>query len=177
IARVVFAPRRTTAKPSPHDHPDQPTGPALLAALRGLVLPTWSSSIRISSPNALMPSFPFSTSWRAWQPSNPKLALDSPDLRSPRPLVRTRDRSAVFAPAAPSRCGSPSERSHAMHRPDAKRLPEERRREIFLALVEAQDKDLGVPQSREAVARRFDLSVEEVRQIEREGLDASWPPL
>ena len=64
-----------------------------------------------------------------------------------------------------------------MHRPDAKRLPEERRREIFLALVESQDKDLGVPQSREAVARRFDLSVEEVRQIEREGLDASWPPL
>ena len=63
-----------------------------------------------------------------------------------------------------------------MHRPDAKRLPEERRREIFLALVEAQDKDLSVPQSREAVARRFDLSVEEVRQIEREGLDASWPP-
>ena len=64
-----------------------------------------------------------------------------------------------------------------MHRPDAKRLPEERRREIFLALVEAQDKDLGVPQSREAVARRFGLSVEDVRQIEREGLDASWPPL
>ena len=64
-----------------------------------------------------------------------------------------------------------------MNRPDAKRLPEERRREIFLALVEAQDKDLGVPQSREAVARRFDLSVEEVRQIEREGRDASWPPL
>ena len=45
------------------------------------------------------------------------------------------------------------------------------------ALVEAQDKDLGVPQSREAVARRFELSVQEVRQIEREGLDASWPPL
>jgi hypothetical protein len=64
-----------------------------------------------------------------------------------------------------------------MHRPDAIRLPEERRKEIFLALVEAQDKDLGVPQSREAVARRFDLSVEEVRQVEREGLDASWPPL
>jgi DNA-directed RNA polymerase sigma subunit (sigma70/sigma32) len=64
-----------------------------------------------------------------------------------------------------------------MHRPDANRLPEDRRREIFLALVEAQDKDLGVPQSREEVARRFDLSVEDVRQIEREGLDASWPPL
>jgi hypothetical protein len=64
-----------------------------------------------------------------------------------------------------------------MSPPDAKRLPEERRREVFLALVEAQDQDLGVPQSREAVARRFDLSVEEVRQIEREGLEATWPPL
>jgi hypothetical protein len=64
-----------------------------------------------------------------------------------------------------------------MSRLDAKCLPEERRREIFLALVEAQDGDLGVPRSREAVARRFELSVEEVRQIEREGLDASWPPL
>jgi hypothetical protein len=64
-----------------------------------------------------------------------------------------------------------------MHHPDAKHLPEDRRKEIFLALVEAQDRDLGVPQSREAIARRFDLSVEEVRQIEREGLDASWPPL
>jgi hypothetical protein len=44
------------------------------------------------------------------------------------------------------------------------------------ALDEAQDKDLGVPQSREAVASHFGLSVEDVRQIEREGLDASWPP-
>jgi DNA-directed RNA polymerase sigma subunit (sigma70/sigma32) len=61
--------------------------------------------------------------------------------------------------------------------PDAKRLPEERRREIFLALVEAQDRDQSVPQSREEVASRFNLSVAEVRQIEREGLDASWPPL
>lgn len=60
---------------------------------------------------------------------------------------------------------------------DAKRLPEERRKEVFLALVEAQDSDLGVPQSREQVARRFDLSAEEVRQIEREGLDECWPPL
>ncbi len=64
-----------------------------------------------------------------------------------------------------------------MHRADANRLPEERRREIFLALVEAQDEDPDVPRSREAVARRFELSVDEVRQIEREGLDATWPPL
>lgn len=64
-----------------------------------------------------------------------------------------------------------------MSRPETNRLPEDRRKEIFLALVEAQDKELGVLQSREDVARRFDLSVAEVRQIEREGLDSSWPPL
>jgi DNA-directed RNA polymerase sigma subunit (sigma70/sigma32) len=57
------------------------------------------------------------------------------------------------------------------------RLPETRRREIFHALVDAQGGDLDVPRSRQEVARRFDLSVEEVRQIEREGLDGAWPPL
>jgi len=64
-----------------------------------------------------------------------------------------------------------------MQRPDATRLPEPRRREIFHALVDAQDGDLDVLRSREEIARRFDLSVEEVRQIEREGLDGGWPPL
>jgi hypothetical protein len=49
--------------------------------------------------------------------------------------------------------------------------------EIFRALVEAQDGDLDVVQSRETVSRHFELSVSEVRIIEREGLDKQWPPL
>ena len=57
------------------------------------------------------------------------------------------------------------------------RLPEERRKEIFLALVDAQDHDMPVPQSRKAIAERFGVSVSQVWQIEREGLDNDWPPL
>ena len=56
-------------------------------------------------------------------------------------------------------------------------LPEERRKEIFRALVDAQDHEMTVPQSRAAVAQRFGVSENQVRQIEREGLDNNWPPL
>ncbi len=56
-------------------------------------------------------------------------------------------------------------------------LPEERRKEIFLALVQVQDEGSNVPQSRSEVARRFGVTEAEVREIEREGLDAGWPPL
>jgi hypothetical protein len=56
-------------------------------------------------------------------------------------------------------------------------LPEAERRAIFLALVEAQDTGDNVLQSRKAVADRFKISDRLLRQIEREGLDANWPPL
>jgi hypothetical protein len=56
-------------------------------------------------------------------------------------------------------------------------LPEARRKAIFLALVDAQDHETPVPQSRQAVASRFGVTEEPVRQIEREGLDHDWPPL
>ena len=57
-------------------------------------------------------------------------------------------------------------------------LSEERRRAIFLALVEAQDlHEFSVPQSRQLIAERFGISDAEVRRIEREGLDEVWPPL
>jgi hypothetical protein len=56
-------------------------------------------------------------------------------------------------------------------------LSEPRRREIFLALVEAQDGQMSVPQSRKAVASRFGVSEQQVRRIEWEGLNGSWPPL
>jgi hypothetical protein len=57
------------------------------------------------------------------------------------------------------------------------RLSEDRRREIFAALVESQDRDIPVPQSRREVAQRFGVTEAEVWQIEREGLDNNWPPL
>jgi hypothetical protein len=56
-------------------------------------------------------------------------------------------------------------------------LTQEQRMEIFLALVEAQDERMTVEQSRQAVARRFAISEQQVRRIEREGLDGNWPPL
>ena len=56
-------------------------------------------------------------------------------------------------------------------------LPEPRRQEVFLALVEAQDQGTAVAQSRKLIAERFGLSENQIREIEREGLDRQWPPL
>ncbi len=56
-------------------------------------------------------------------------------------------------------------------------LSEDRRKEIFLALVDAQDHEIGVAQSRKMMAQRFGVSESQVRQIEREGLAQQWPPL
>jgi hypothetical protein len=53
-------------------------------------------------------------------------------------------------------------------------LSEAERKDIFLALVDAQDHAMTVPQSRQAVAERFGLSEAQVRLIEREGLDRGW---
>jgi hypothetical protein len=46
-----------------------------------------------------------------------------------------------------------------------------------LALVEAQDKKMSVATSRKEVAKRFDLTDRQIRQIEQEGIDNQWPPL
>ncbi len=57
-------------------------------------------------------------------------------------------------------------------------LPAEpQRKKNFLALVEAQDREMTVELSRREVAERFGVSESQVRMIEREGLDKGWPPL
>ena len=56
-------------------------------------------------------------------------------------------------------------------------IPEETRKAVFAALVEAQDAKITVADSRAAIAARFALSVEDVKSIEREGLKEQWPPL
>lgn len=56
-------------------------------------------------------------------------------------------------------------------------LPEPRRKEIFLALVETQDQAVGVVRSRQLISHRFGVSVDQIRRIEQEGLDHEWPPL
>jgi hypothetical protein len=54
---------------------------------------------------------------------------------------------------------------------------EEARRAAFRALVASQDAGDTVRSSRELVARRFGLREEQVRSIEREGIENNWPPL
>ena len=63
--------------------------------------------------------------------------------------------------------------------PDESRPPlsKERRQEVFLALVEAQDGGATVQDSRLQAARLFGLETDEVRRIEREGIEGGWPPL
>jgi len=56
-------------------------------------------------------------------------------------------------------------------------VPDDRRRAIFAAVVEAQDAGHSVRASRELVAARYGISTQEVEAIEREGLDEGWPPL
>jgi hypothetical protein len=56
-------------------------------------------------------------------------------------------------------------------------LSKTRRREIFLALVDAQDRKMGVLESRRWIAKRFRVSDRQIRRIECEGLDRQWPPL
>ncbi|MBP3954742.1 hypothetical protein J8F10_05515 [Gemmata sp. G18] len=59
---------------------------------------------------------------------------------------------------------------------EAEVLTLERRRELFVAVVAAQDEGLSVWDSRELIARRFGVDVEVVRAVENEGLNRKWPP-
>jgi len=60
----------------------------------------------------------------------------------------------------------------------AKRLTLQQRREIFSALVAAQDQGtMTVSESRKHIIDQFGISDVQLRQIEEEGLDKEWPPL
>ena len=56
-------------------------------------------------------------------------------------------------------------------------MSEAERKEVFLALVEAQDQEMGVADSRRATAEKFGITENQVRRIEQEGLANEWPPL
>jgi hypothetical protein len=60
-------------------------------------------------------------------------------------------------------------------KPDS--MPIERRKEIFLALVQAQDEGMSVEQSRREIGQRFETTKKQIQSIEREGMDNGWPPL
>jgi hypothetical protein len=57
-------------------------------------------------------------------------------------------------------------------------LAEAERQAIFAGLVEAQDRgDVSVSQSRKQTAERVGVSERQVFGVEREGIEAGWPPL
>lgn len=56
-------------------------------------------------------------------------------------------------------------------------VSETRRKEVFLRLVEVQDNGVSVVESRRRVADEFQLQMDDVMGIEREGLSSRWPPL
>jgi hypothetical protein len=53
----------------------------------------------------------------------------------------------------------------------------DQRRAIFKALVEHQDGGMTVAVSRSEAAREFSVTLDQVINIEREGLENQWPPL
>jgi len=57
------------------------------------------------------------------------------------------------------------------------RSVEEKRKDIFRALVELQDKGCATEPSRIRIADEFCISVAEVQHVEREGIARKWPPL
>ena len=56
-------------------------------------------------------------------------------------------------------------------------LTQDRRRAIFRAVVEAQDGGATVDASRADVGQKYQVTVAQVRAVEKEGLSKNWPPL
>jgi hypothetical protein len=54
-------------------------------------------------------------------------------------------------------------------------ISEERRREIYAALVEGRDPLTPVAESHAAICRQFGIDRHKLRDIEREGLSKTWP--
>ncbi len=59
----------------------------------------------------------------------------------------------------------------------AKRLTIQQRKDIFHKLVATQDNVHNVRKSYEMVTEEFEITENQLRQIEDEGLDKEWPPL
>jgi hypothetical protein len=60
----------------------------------------------------------------------------------------------------------------------AKRLTIQQRREVFLALVQAQDSGLmSIADSKSNVVKHFGITDSQLDQIVEEGIEKEWPPL
>jgi hypothetical protein len=58
-----------------------------------------------------------------------------------------------------------------------RRLSTDEKKEIFSFLVARQDEELNVRKSYEMVTEHFEISEEQLKAIEDEGIDNEWPPL
>ena len=56
-------------------------------------------------------------------------------------------------------------------------LTDDQRKEVFRTIVETQDQGMSVADSRRHVASEYSLSENEIRDIERAGIEGKWPPL
>ena len=56
-------------------------------------------------------------------------------------------------------------------------LTVDQKQKIFKSLVDSQDRGMTVGASRAELAKSYSLSMDQVVEIEREGLDNQWPPL
>ncbi len=68
---------------------------------------------------------------------------------------------------------SPSQSTESPMNPGAM----DHRKEVFRTLVTLQDAGETVQTSRARVAAEYDISREELADIEREGISQNWPPL
>src|SRR5262249_44723377 len=60
----------------------------------------------------------------------------------------------------------------------AKRLTVQQRREIFLALVTAQDAGvMSIAESKEHITKQYAITESQLGQIVDEGIEKEWPPL
>lgn len=59
----------------------------------------------------------------------------------------------------------------------SKRLTVQERKAIFRALVASQDEQNSVRESYTKVTEHYEISEEQLRLIEEEGLENEWPPL
>jgi hypothetical protein len=58
-----------------------------------------------------------------------------------------------------------------------RRLTKQQKRDIFRELVSVQDSGNPVRRSRELMMEKFEISDNQLKEIEDEGLEEQWPPL
>jgi hypothetical protein len=66
---------------------------------------------------------------------------------------------------------------HPENSVSSQRLSGDFQKTLFYAVVRAQDSGLSVEASREAVAAQWGVTIDQVKEVERAGIDEQWAPL